>query len=351
MEKAGVTMGWKIRLLGLCFVLLGLGAVLFFQSKVCSEETVELKISHFGPPNWIPQINAMEPWAKKIEKLSDWRVRFTFFPNQALGKPSEQYDLVIKGIADISSGITEYTPGRFPLTSVMKLPFLGESGEKASVVLWNLYKKYLLNEYKDVKVLWLFCHGPGQLHTVNKEVRNLEDLKGLRIRVGDPVLAKALEMLGAVPVMGTVNEGYALIKEGKADGTVIPWNGCYDFKYYELCRYHTIINMYTLPFFVVMNKEKYEALPADIKKMIDETSGEEMAVMTGRALDDEDSRVRKMAQDRGDFIYTLPKQELERWKKLTMPVGDSWVEEMKKKGLPGQEVLVYILDLFMQIQK
>jgi TRAP-type C4-dicarboxylate transport system substrate-binding protein len=333
----------------ICLLFLVQG--LFFQKWVHSEETVELKISHFGPPNWIPQINAMEPWAKKIEKLANGRVKFSFYPNQALGKAPEQYDLVIKGIADISSGITEYTPGRFPLTSVMKLPFLGESGEKASLVLWHLFKKFLKDEYKDVKVLWLFCHGPGQLHTVNKEVRNLEDLKGLRIRVGDPVLAKALEMLGAVPVMGTVNEGYALIKEGKADGIILPWDGFYGFKFHELCRYHTIINMYTLPFFVVMNKEKYEALPADIKKMIDETSGEEMAAMTGRAMDSEDTRVRKIIEDRGDFIYTLPRQELERWEKLTMPVGDDWVKEMEAKGLPGRDVLAYIVDLFIQIQE
>jgi TRAP-type transport system periplasmic protein len=325
-----------------------------FSNKPQAEpqtEPIELKISHFGPPNYIQQTAVLEPWAKKIEKLTNGRVKFSFYPKEALGKASEQYDLAVNGTADITLGLPDYTPGRFPLISCIKMPFMGEKGERASMVVWALYNKYLQDEFKDVKVLWMFCHGSGQLHTTKKQVKTLEDLKGLRIRMANPFLGQAIERLGAIPVICTTPEVYNLLRDDKIDGTVIPWEGALNFKLLEFCKYHTEINMYTLPFFVVMNKEKYESLPADIKKIIDENSGEEMAILAGRAFDNEDIKGRKIAQERGDFIYPLPSQELERWKQITMPLGDEWIDQMKAKNLPGQEVLAYVVDLFIQIQK
>ena len=330
--------------------LLGMG-LFFLAHNVFAEETIELKISHFAPPTWTPQKDILEPWAKKIETLTNGRIHFSFFPKEALGKGSEQYNLAVKGTADIALSVTEYSPGRFPLTSSMRLPFLSKSAERNSLVLWSLYQKYLQEEYKDTKVLWLFCHGAGHLHTVSKPVKTLEDIKGLRLRVADPALGKVVELLGAIPVVSTAPEGYQLLQEGKVDGAIIAWSGAIDFKYLELCKYHTEINMYTLPMFVAMNKEKYTSLPEDVKKIFDENSGEKMAVMTGRAFDNVDVKAKKIAQDRGDFIYSLPKAEHERWKKITVVVGDHWVEEMKAKGLPGQEVLAYVVDLFIQLQK
>jgi TRAP-type transport system periplasmic protein len=314
-------------------------------------ETTELKLSHFGSPSWFLQKKVAEPWAKKIEQLSAGKVKFTFFPNQILGKAPEQYDLAVKGTADISMGITEYTPGRFPLASVMKLPFMRESGEKASMVFWHLYQKFLANEFKDTKVLWLWCCGPDQIHTIGKPVKTLKDLKGLRIKTADLVLADALKLMGAEPVICTITEAQTLLKEGKLDGVGLPWEGAMTFGFLDRCRYHTEIDMFTIPFFAVMNKEKYGSFPAELRKIIDDNSGERMAVAAGRESDIADAQARTMAQERGDFIYPLPKAELARWKKLALPVGDQWVEGMKARGLPGLEVLTYVVDLFIQIQR
>ncbi len=344
-------MNLKKAISGLAITFLLANAGLFFQDQAMGgEETIELKISHHGPVTWPPSADVVAPWAKKIETLSGGKVQFNFFPKEALGKANEQYDLAVKGTADIVIGMTEFTPGRFPLTSCMKLPFMGQSGEQASIVLWYLYQKYLQEEFKETKILWVFCSGFAQLHTVSKEVRTLEDLKGLRLRVPDPALGKAVELLGAVPVVSSVAEGYKLLQEGKVDGVIISWAGAFDFKYLELCKCHTEINIFTLPFFVTMNKARYESLPADIQKIIqDNTSGEEMAIQTGRAMDDQDANAKKVAQKRGDFIYSLPKTELQRWKKITTVVGDQWVQDMKAKGLPGREVLAYVID-FIQLK-
>ncbi len=345
-------MNQKKIVLGVPIVFLFLSIGSFCQEKAFSEEPIELKISHHGSTMWTPHKDVLEPWAKKIETLSHGRVHFTFYPKEALGKAKEQYDLAVKGTADIAASLPDYTPGRFPLTSVMQLPFLGlQNAEQSSIVMWQLFKKYLQEEYKETKILWIFCTAPQTLHTINKQVKTLEDIKGLRIAVSNPTVAKSLELLGAVPVVCTVPDCRAVLQEGKADGVALSWSGILDFKYLEFCKYHTDINIYTLPLFVTMNKEKYASLPADIQKIIADNSNEEMAVTSGKAMDAQSMKARKTAEDRGDRIYTPPQREQERWKKITVAVGDNWVKEMKAKGLPGQEVLAYVVDLFIQIQK
>ena len=168
--------------------------------------------------------------------------------------------------------------------------------------------------------------------------------------MSNPVLGKVIERLGATPVVSPVIDAVEMINKGKLDGACVPWEGFYNFKFFQT-KNHTILNLYALPFFVVMNKKKYESLPADIKKIFDKNSGEEMSVLAGKVMDNEDKLGRRFAEGRGDFIYTLPKSEVARWKKITMPMGDEWVEKMKAKGLPGQEVLTYVVDLFIQLQE
>ena len=150
-----------------CSLMLGL-----FSADSAFADTIEVKMSHFMPTKHVQHAKVMAPWAEKIEKLTDGRVKVTIFPGGALGKPPHQYDNAVKGITDIAFGLQSYTPGRFPLTSSLRLPFMVKSGEQGANVLWRMYEKYLQDEYKDVKVLWLFMHGPGQLHTTKKTGQN-----------------------------------------------------------------------------------------------------------------------------------------------------------------------------------
>jgi TRAP-type C4-dicarboxylate transport system substrate-binding protein len=119
----------------------------------------------------------------------------------------------------------------------------------------------------------------------------------------------------------------------------------------DLFKYHTETNIYTLSFFAVMNKKKYESLPADVREIIDENIGESISALAGRTSDNEDVKSRNIAKKNGDFIYTLPKSELQRWKKMTMSVGDEWIEKMQAKDLAGQEALSFVVDLFLQLQE
>lgn len=313
----------------------------------CTAE--ELKISHFMPTKHA-QHKVLEDWAKKMESLTGGDLKVTIFPGGALGKPPHQYDNAVKGITDIAFGLQSYTPGRFPLTSVMELPFLISKGETGALVLWKLYEKYLHSEYSDSKILWVFMHGPGQVFTTKKEVRTLDDLKGLKLRSPGPVMSEVIQKLGAVPVTMPITEVYTGLERGTVDGVCGPWEIMAPFRLYEQCTYAAEADIYSMTFFVTMNKAKYESLPPDIKKVLDANIGEAMSSTAGKAYDEADAPAKKLSMDKGMKVYRLPEAEREKWKSVAMPVGDEWVEKMNAKGMPGSEVLEYAVELLGQIQ-
>ena len=328
----------------LCVFLLGF--ILFPIDRATAEE-IKLRMSHFMSVKH-PQHKVMSQWAQKIGELTNGKVNVKIFPGGALGKPPSQYDAAVKGVTDIAFGLQSYTPGRFPLTTVMDLPFLASSAEQGAIALWKVYEKYCKNEYTDVKVLWLLVHGPGQIYTTNKEVKNMEDLKGLKLCSSGAIVSKILTQLGAVPVTMHVTEFYVSMKQGVTGGVAIPWEGMPPFRLYELCKYGMVADFYTTPFFVVMNKKKYESLPPDVKKVIDENSGLKWSAIAGRAYDKAGVFGKSLSEKKGMKIYALTSSQRENWVKKTQKVRKEWVEEMESKGLPGKEVLQYALDVIAQ---
>lgn len=154
------------------------------QTPPQAVKPVELRLGHFLPPTHSLHANMMAPWAKEIEQKSGGRIRINIFPGGVLGKPQEYYEAAVQVVMDIAFGLQAYTAGKFPLTSVVELPFLYESAPHSTKALWRLYQEMpaLQNEYRDVKVLALWTHDVDHIMTAKKQIKALEDLKGLRIR-------------------------------------------------------------------------------------------------------------------------------------------------------------------------
>lgn len=324
--------------------------IIFLAAVNAAADTVKLKISHFMPVKHV-QHKVLEDWAKEVETASNGQLEFNIFPGGQLGKPPQQYDGAVKGLSDIAFGLHSYTPGRFPLTSVMEMPFLIHNAEAGSSVLWKVYEKYLKDEHSDTKVLWVFCHGAGQIFTTKTPVKTLEDFKGMKLRSPGKTMSDVLAKFGASPVGMPVTEVYTGLERGLLDGVIVPWETMRPFRFYEKAKFATIANLYSMTFFVTMNKEKYDSLPAELKKIIDEHTGEKMAIRAGKAYDDTDAPGRDLALSKGMTEYTLPPSELVRWKKSAGIVVDEWVADMEAKGLPGKEVLEYTLSLLKQVEK
>ena len=316
-------------------------------SGLAQSETIKLRFSNFLPAQH-PQNKVQSAWAEKIGKLTNGKVNIKMFSGGALGKPTTQYMSLKKGVSDIAFVVPSYTPGEFPLTSFIDLPFIFESGEKASKVLWKVYEKYLRDEYKDVVPLWMYTTEPGMFHTTKKQIKVLEDLKGLKLHTSSTTSAKAMTKLGAVPMMGNITEWYESMERGVSDGVQVPMNTMPGFRFHEVCKYHTMTDFAVAGFLVAMNKKAFNKLPADVQKVIMDNSGLEMAALSGKTYDKVGEFGIGMAKKAGNTIYYLPSEERKRWVEKTSSVAEEWVMDMEKKGLPGKKLLDYVLELKAQ---
>lgn len=304
-------------------------------------KTIDLKFATGFSPKHTMQTKVFEPWAEKIGQMTDGKVKVTFFPGGALGKTPDHYDLAEKGITDISYTLHDYTPGRFPMTTVFELPFLIKSATSTSKAMWRLYEEFpeFRKEYDKVKTLALFCHPSGSFNTVKTPIRSLADLQGMKFRTASPHVTEALKIFGAIPVNMPVTETYTALERGVVEGTVLPWEGNFVFKLSELLKYGTETDFYTMTMLVVMNKRKWESLPEDVKKVIDETTGMAMSAEAGRVYDVTNEPMKQLCIKNGMQAIALPSAEKDKLESLTMPLRDQWVADMNKKGLPGQAVL------------
>ena len=243
---------------------------------------------------------------------------------------------------DISQ-IREKPPGRQPVdTRALPLERLDEVARAVSRAYWEIFDKYLKDtEFKDVHILATWVHGPGMIHTKDP-VTKPSDLQGMKIRGGSRSVNQLLTELGATPVgmpAPAVSEG---LSKGVIDGTTIPWEVTPSLKVPELVHNHTEFEgkaLYVLTFVLAMNKAKYESLPDDLKKVIDDNSGVELSIFAGGTQADADGPARQVAVDMGNNIITISEEEAKEWEAAAKPVYDTWLADMESKGKDGQALL------------
>jgi len=306
---------------------------------LAQDKPIELKFSSWVSSTHGHHVAVLAPWAKMLEEKSGGRLKVTIYPGATLGKPADHFDLVKNGIAEMGFASPGYTPGRFPLIAATELPLLVKTGKGGSQAVWSLYDKYWKAELAGVKVLWIWVHPPGQIHLAKKPVRVVEDLAGLKIRAATPMTTAMLKTLGATPVSIAAPDTYTALERGTVDGTVFPWEAIYGFKLAEVLRHHTVVNLYVTPLMTLMNQKKYDSLPPDLRKVIDDLSGAWGAEFTGAAWDRNENDGIEAAKKAGATIYTVPGEERQRWAVKLKPVEDDWVKSMEAKGLPGRQAL------------
>lgn len=303
-------------------------------------QTVELKLSHYLPPVHGIHTDFVAPWAQELERRTNGKVKVTVFPGtNVLGNVAKQYDQVVAGVTDIAVGLQGIPRGRFPRTSVIEMPFLTESAGAASMALWEAYPKHLKDEYKGVKVLALFAHNGGLIHTRDKPVKTADDLKGLRIRTPSPAANAMLEYLGATPVGLPPAEIYEALQKGTIDGTLFPWDPVKSFNLAEVLKHHLDARAYTTPFYFVMNQRKYDGLPDDVKKAIDETTGAPLVAKFGGWWNAWDKPGLEAATARGNSIATLSPEERRRWIAALEPMTRNYLAKLEKDGVANAQAI------------
>lgn len=298
-------------------------------------QTIELKFSHYLPPSHGFQTDFIAPWARELEQRTDGRVEVMIYPGtSSFGNVARQADQVRAGVIDIALGLRGIPRGRFPRSSIIELPFLVEDAGPGSRALWGLYQEGLLgDEYADFKVLALFVHPGGLFHTIDRPIRQLEDLKGLRLRTPSPAVSAMLEYLGASPVGLPPAQIYENLEKGVLDGLVTTWDLVAAVKANEILQYHTDARAYTAAFYVVMNQRKYDALPSDVQAAIDAISGDALVARFGPWWKKWEARGREDAVQRGDTIIEIDEPSRAAWREQLQPMIDQYLTGLEQDGI------------------
>lgn len=306
-----------------------------FAARPAPAAEVDLNLAHFMPPASWQNRELFTAWAETVSKESGGRISVTVFPAQTLGKAVEGYDNAKNGVADIAWTLQGYTAGRFPLSQVVELPGLYDNAAVGSCAFQKLYDSGALDaEYGETHVLFVHTHGPGHLHTKDKPVTSLADLKGLKIRRPSPVVGKLLEELGAEPVGMPAPQIYESVQRGSIDGYMLPWEAVKGFRVYEVSDQHTEFGFYAAGFVLTMNKARYDSLPDDLRKVVDDNTGMKWAVIAGKGFDKGDIEGLEAAKATGT-IHKIEGADLAEFQAAADRMTEAYLKELDDKGLPG----------------
>lgn len=306
--------------------------------------------------SWVPPAHTLtesqREWCAMLEQKVPGKVRCQQLP-RAVAAPPGTLDAVRNGLADLSFTVHGYTPGRFVTTQMAEFPFLGDSAEAVSVAFQRVYAKTpaMADEHKGVKVIAVFTHGPGIVFNTKKPITKVADLAGLKFRVGGGMVNEMAKTLGMNVTLKPAPESYELLSTGVMDGTLFPAESIEGFKLEKIVKYATLFpgGLYNTSFVLVMNQAKYDALPPEVKKAVDELSGEHAARLFGRGWDKVDRRGMAFMQAAGVQFTKADAAFVKEVGEKTAPLEATWAAEAAKRGLKDPKKA--LADLRAEIKK
>jgi TRAP-type transport system periplasmic protein len=311
-------------------------------ANCAAAQTIELRVSHFMPPNHTFQKELLR-WADELDKASSGRLKLRIYPASQLGPVQRQFDLVRNGVADIAVSIHGATPGRYRLTEIVSLPFVSpKEGINSAITsrrLTELAPIYLADEHQGLRILWMAVTNPLMFHLAKVPIKTVRDFRGLRIRYSGQQVAKIITALAAVPLAVPPGETTDSLAKGIIDGATFPYEAAQSFDLGSVIRYTLEPGVSTATFAVVMNPKKFQELPDDLKTLITDTTGPEAAARFGRQWDEAEKRGKEYMITKGVKILTLPDEQLQSMRSLLAPIVSQALDDLEARGKPARQFL------------
>jgi len=318
-------------------------------AKTGKAEVIELSYANVFPPTHV-QSKLPEAWCREVEKRTGGKVKITYYPGQTLLKEDKLYYGILNGIADIGQSVFGYNRGVFPAMEAFALPNGFTSGSQATQVLNEFFKKFNPRELSRAKILYLHAHGPPLLHSRVK-IEKLEDMHGLKVR-SFGFNAAMVKALGGIPVSMGQSEVYEALSKGVAHASFSPMEVLKGWKQAEVIDYSIEIPglAYSSALYIMMNKDKWNSLPKDVQRVMEEVS-KEWIIKTGEAWDLSDKEGLEYTLSQNNEVIKLPEEESKRWIRAVYPVIADYVARTSKRGLPAQEYVDFIQNAIKGEQK
>lgn len=325
--------------------LLGIGlvaaAISLNGTAVRSETT--LTLSNWIPPTHLVSSDIVEVWAKNVELATNGRVKVDVV--SALGKPQAHFDLVKNGVADVAMGVHGYTAERFKLSYGVNLPFYADNATASSVAFWRTHQKYFkqAGEFEGVKLITLWTHGPGAIHTRDKRITSIEDLENLKLRAPGGVVQDIAEEIGVTPHFAPASEAYELLSKGVIDGIFFDVESLLGFNIADQLNYSLTFpgGLYRDAHYMVMNQNTWDELSEQDQKAIMAVSGETMAWIAGKAWDAHDVAATNILRAQGHEVREAEGELLEEVKKRVANLEEEWIERANEMGVDGKAALEF----------
>jgi TRAP-type transport system periplasmic protein len=322
-------------------------AVLFLMGAMLAqvqaqEKVIKLKYSNFYPPGHPIAVLAGD-WCKEVEKRTNGRVKITYFPGNTLCPPTQSYDSVVKGIADIGQTLAAYAAGRFLLTEVLAQPVGYTSDGQPTRACNAFYQKFKPKEFDDSKVMYIHGHGRGMFHTV-KVISSIADLKGLRLKANAENQGIATAV-GASPVALPIPETYDALQKGLVDGLVLPFEALKGWKFSDIIKTSIPAQpmAYTAPIPVFMNKDKWNSLSKKDQETIEKINVE-WVEKHAKLWEKLEKEAEEFSIQKGIKIIKLTPEENAQLAEKMKVVREDWVKKTAAKGLPAQEAMDWCLE-------
>lgn len=305
-----------------------------------AQAQTELKFSTFVPPTHGFAVDVLEPLGKELEKKTGGKASARVFAgNSPFGKVENQADQVKQGVVDLAFGLNGIPRGRYLRSSIMEFPFVVDSAESGTRALWAMRSGLLADDWKEFKLAALHCHNPGLFHTRDKPLKDIHDVKGLRMRAPNPSIQALLASLGATPVGMPPGQVYENLDKGVIDGAVFPWDAIKGFRLENSLKHHLDARVYTTCFYLVMNPKRFDALPADVKKAIDSSIGDALVERFGGLWNKWDQAGLDAVKPLNHQIVTVPNETREKWRSELKPVIDGELAKLEKEGVPNARAI------------
>jgi TRAP-type transport system periplasmic protein len=314
----------------------GVGIVLAIPAQAAE---VELRLSHWVPPTHPIQTLGIEPWVESIREASNGRINITIFPAQQLGAAPDHYDMARDGIADITYTNPGYQAGRFPIYSLIEIPFFANNAKGGAQAIHEWYADIAETEMSDVYFCLANPHDPGTIHS-KTQVKLPADIKGMNVRPAHATMARFVSLLGGAPVQVPAPEAREAIAKGAADAITFPWNSIYIFGIDQETKYHLDMPFYISAQLLLFNKAKYESLAEEDRKVIDDHCTPEWSRKFSEGWADNEASGRQKMIDSGEHVLYAPTaEEVTMWREASKPLIEQWKEDVKAKGVDPEPIL------------
>jgi TRAP-type C4-dicarboxylate transport system substrate-binding protein len=288
------------------------------------------------------------PLADQLAEATDGDVTITIYPSGALGKgPAQQYKRAVEGVADITFCIQSYTAGLFPRSLLLTQPGVADTAEEGTRKLWDIYDAHLQGEYAAVKVLGIWVMSPPCLITRSKPVYSIEDLQGLKVRIGSPLISQLIISWGGVPVAMPVTEAYNALNTGIVDAVLVQPSALYEsWKLAEPADY-VIDNVpgTSSMAFLAMNRASWNSLSAEQQTVLNRLTGRGFSLRAGKAWGSLDLEGLQQAQKDPETVYIrLTPGQRAGFEKAAQPAINADLERLEKQGINAREIYSAIRD-------